>query len=239
MKPQQPHQNIQTFLEQSIKPEHRDQLSGVLCQAAAYETYKSLENELFLHGTGPTALINSAQRGDGRSTIALILSAFTSQMNPDKKVLLVDADIENAGLTTWFLNSADAPGIADYYRGEASFDDCIQPTSNEGLFFVPACRDNSLIGRLSPTRLKAFAEQASANFDLVVFDSPAGGSNNDLSVMAEIIQQLFLVVRYEGATREQIGVMLTEIQRTDVNILGAVLNRRRFVIPNLFYGRER
>ena len=239
MKPQQPYQQLQTFIDQSIQPEHRAQLTRILCQPAAYETYKSLENELFLHGAGRTVLISSAQRRDGRSTIALIFTAFISQMSPDKRVLLVDADIESAGLSSWFLNSGDAPGIAEYYRGEASFDECVQPTSNQGLAFVAACRKHSPVSRLSPARLKAFAEQATTNFDLIVFDSPAGGSNNDLSVMAEIIQQLFLVVRYEGATREQIAVMLKEIQRTDVNILGAILNRRRFVIPKLLYGLER
>lgn len=181
-------------------------------------------------------MVTSTLRREGRTSTAVAIACLSALFQPHKRILLIDADFENGSLHTLLGLDVNSSGLAEYFEESNEFSDCIHATNVPGLYLTPVSNRRLERYRLSSNRFQSFLNQAQEQFDLIVVDSSAGSTNNDVTVLASIIKQVVLVIKYQGVTLPQINEFLSNLHRVDTNVLGSVLNQRKFSIPKIFYG---
>jgi protein-tyrosine kinase len=166
-------------------------------------------------------LITSSIPAEGKTFVASNL-AQSIIMQPERRVLLIDADLRLPKLHL-ALGAPQSPGLTDYLRGDA--DDCsiIQHGSEKELCFIPSGTDVSNPSELLMNgRFKGLLDKFSPLFDWVIIDSPPALAVHDASMIAAHADGVLFVVR-QGTTHYEVAVKATEGFK-DKNLLGAILN---------------
>lgn len=74
-------------------------------------------------------------------------------------------------------------------------------------------------------------------YDYVLVDCPSIKESGDAAYLASAVDGVVLVVSAENTRKEQVRNALNTIEMAEANILGCVLNKRRYPIPNAVYSR--
>lgn len=227
-------------LLQAAAASDRDWLERLLSAQVSHAAFTAIDNELFIrdqHVSGPL-LVASASRGEGRTTLSLLLAVMTCALDPTRRVLLVDADVDNGRLANILGLTDNSRGLGEWFDGKVGLEDCIHPTALPNLWLTPLAVGAGRPIRLSPKPFQEFVDEIRGRFDLTVVDSPAGNQNRAVLSMASIIQNTLLVVKYGGPTSEQIVQLLGDLNRAGARLLGCVLNQREYEVPKMFYGQR-
>ena len=121
--------------------------------------------------------------------------------------------------------------------GKASADDIARPVNPSGLTLLPAGHGP---GSLLVTQSRRFIEQLQAwrtRFDWIVVDAPPLLSSRGAVALGANVSGALLVLRTGRTRPEVLQRAVDELRSASVPILGAVMNRRRFVIPQGTYRR--
>jgi capsular exopolysaccharide synthesis family protein len=172
-----------------------------------------------------TVLVASAEPEMGRSTTAANLAITLAQSG--SRVILVDADMRKPSLHQQF-GASIKPGLCNVLTGLVSVEDAVVPTKIEGLLFMPAGpAPSSPIRLLRSPEMGKFVQQISALADFVVFDSPAGATFADASVLAAYVKHVVIAhaagKTSQGAESEFRG----KLSIVGADIIGVVLNKVR------------
>ena len=119
---------------------------------------------------GQVYAVTSGKGGVGKSTFAVGLAAAFTNLN--KKVLLVDMD-EGLRCLDLMLGADKSTvfDLSDIRMGKEMSDAIYEAENFKGLYLVPAPAD---IGRIDAFSFSNFANQAVGEFEVVIFDFPAG-----------------------------------------------------------------
>jgi capsular exopolysaccharide synthesis family protein len=185
---------------------------------------------------GRTIVFAGIDRGDGCSRIcvetARILSANTSA-----SVCLIDADLRNPSLPSFF-GIANRDGLANSHFEEGCVPDFAKQLKPSNLWLLSA-------GALMPTspallnsdRLKPRLQQLREEFRYILIDAPALNLYSDAIALGRISDGVVVVLQADSTRRESAVKALENLREAEVEVLGAVLNRRSFPIPNFLYRR--
>ncbi|HET8925071.1 MAG TPA: CpsD/CapB family tyrosine-protein kinase [Candidatus Acidoferrum sp.] len=188
------------------------------------ERFRTLRSRLYqIAATRPMkkVLVTSSVKAEGKTFIAGNL-AHSIVRQPDRRVLLIDADLRASRLHQLF-GAPNGPGLADYLSGEADEYAVIQNPTGGNLFFIPGGTQVSnpselLLGE----RMKSLLDLVTPIFDWVILDSPPTLPVHDASNMADLCDGVLFVVR-SGKTPYQIAERASS-EFLKKNLLGVVLN---------------
>ncbi|KQR80209.1 polysaccharide biosynthesis tyrosine autokinase [Sphingomonas sp. Leaf343] len=172
----------------------------------AAEDYRSIRAALalrwFRHPQGARTLaVVSAQRGDGRSLVAANLAISFAQVG--FRTLLVDADMRNPTQHQLFKLD-DRRGLATFLTGRLDGRAYQEVSEIPALSVMP-------VGGIPPNpqelllrkMLGRLVEEASAQFEMVIFDTPAASIGSDYQIIAaEAVGALVVTRREQTRTRE-------------------------------------
>jgi capsular exopolysaccharide synthesis family protein len=181
-------------------------------------------------------LITGPNHGTGTTTIALTL-AKDIVSNSRKKVLLVDANLRTPMLHKIFKIKPSV-GISDLLseNGGTSFNFFKVGPGN--LYVFPAgLSRNQKNGYFESQRFDQFLNHARKLFDYVIIDSaPVTRFQDSQSICSKV--DGVIVVLSQGRTRRQVAIRIKkELEEAGARILGVVLNRRKYHIPDWIYRR--
>ena len=189
------------------------------------ERFRTLRSRLYqIAAARPLrrVLVTSSVPGEGKTFVATNL-AQSIVRQPDKRVLMIDADLRAPRLHI-ALGAPISPGLTDYLRGEADEYGVIQHGSDANLCFLPSGRPVSNPSELlSSARMKKLLDLVTPVFDWVILDSPPALPIHDANILADLCDGALFVVR-AGETRCEIaekGVL----EFRGKNLLGVVLNQ--------------
>lgn len=174
----------------------------------------------------------SGMPGAGTTTtltnIALTLTAT------DRRVVVVDANFRRPRVASLFGAPDDQAGLGDLLTGAAGVDDVLT-TNDSGLSYIPAGRPGSrIIERLGTEHLDRVVAELRSRFDIVLFDSPPAVVAGDAMLLANRLDGAVLVVRANQEQRGLVARLLHQIQDTQAELLGVVLNRPRGTVGGYF-----
>ena len=166
-------------------------------------------------------VITSSVAAEGKTFVAANL-AQSIVRQPDRRVLLIDADLRASRLHL-ALGAPSTPGLTDYLRGEADEFAIIQSGPDEHLCFIPGGNEVSnpselLLGE----RMRHLLDVVTPMFDFVILDSPPATPVHDPSVLADLCDGVLFVVR-AGVTDFEVAEKAVAEFR-EKNLLGVVLN---------------
>jgi capsular exopolysaccharide synthesis family protein len=211
-----PSWNLDPRMNAFLKTDH-----GRICG----ERFRTLRSRLYqIAGTRPLkrVLVTSSVPAEGKTTVAGNL-AHSITRQPDRRVLLIDADLRASRLHHFF-GAPSGPGLADYLRGEADEYAVIQNAIGGNLCFIPAGNQVSNPSELLlGDRMKKLLDLLTPVFDWIILDSPPTLAVHDASSLADLCDGVLFVVR-AGETDYQLAEKASS-EFLKKNLLGVVLNR--------------
>ncbi|MGA3115085.1 MAG: CpsD/CapB family tyrosine-protein kinase [Syntrophobacteraceae bacterium] len=177
-----------------------------------------------------------SRQGEGTSTIVREFAKMAATLI-GKSVLLLDANRVHPSHHVYFNFETDhgwQEAIMDKDLAEKVFHQVDQSLlyvgrSSNSASFTPEIFD-------SP-KFQSFQEMIWERFDLVLVDSPPLKSSPDGLAMAPKTTGIVLVVEAESTGWRVIQGTINKIKQVGGNILGVVLNKRRYYIPEFIYKR--
>ena len=173
----------------------------------------------------PTVVVASAEPETGRSVTAANLAVTLAK--DGARVILVDADMRKPNLHLMF-GLANKPGLSNILSGGISIEDALVPTKIEGLLFLAAgpAPDNP-VRLLRSEKMGEFVKEVGSLADFVVFDTPAGVTFADASIVASFAKNVVLVHAAGKVPRGAEAEFRSKLDLVGANIAGVVLNKVR------------
>lgn len=181
-----------------------------------------------------TLLVTSCTRGEGK-TLSSISIAYGLNKETNLKVLLVDGNLRSPRLHEHF-NVAGEPGLSDFVLKDEG--NVFKETEYENVMLMP--HGSSVSNPLDVFRSPQFGakvEILKGMFDYVVFDGSAVLGSSDMTVAARHFDGVLIVLECEKTKWEVIQLAIDKITKLRGNVIGAVMNRRKFYIPKVLYGK--
>lgn len=109
------------------------------------------------------------------------------------------------------------------------------------LAFNHPCKENSKAKKdkertpVSPPLLEGSMMVLKRSFSHILVDCPALKSSSDALIIAPMVDGVVLVVEADRTTKEQVTWAQRTIEKANGKLLGVVLNKRRYPIPELIH----
>jgi capsular exopolysaccharide synthesis family protein len=183
-----------------------------------------------------TVFVTSCRRSEGKTTTAVAV-AHALATTGGAKVLLVDGNQRAPKVHQYFEMEA-SPGLSEVLAGKATIAAAMRATEFERLTVLPygaGGGDTAESGR--PEALAAALGSWKTQFDYVIFDGDSALASSGAVLAAKHFDGVVFVVECEKTKWEVLELAKEKIANVGGNILGVVLNRRRFYIPRGLYGK--
>ncbi|WP_420263808.1 CpsD/CapB family tyrosine-protein kinase [Candidatus Magnetominusculus dajiuhuensis] len=198
----------------------------------------NFKGNLLSTATGKTVksiMVTSAMNGEGKTTAALSL-AYTLAVNAKDNVYLADGSWNSPKMDKIF-NMGEVKGISDYFRGEVALDTIVRQTQTENLSVIPfGKKTTNSMEILKPAMLKEKIDELRSKCDYVIFDSASIMGSADIAVLSTFFDGVIMVVECEKTKWQVVDLAKSKLESAGANIIGAVLNKRKFYIPRWLYG---
>jgi capsular exopolysaccharide synthesis family protein len=181
-----------------------------------------------------TIVFSGFRRGDGASTMSLnFANAFAE--NSSNSVVLVDGNLRDPVLHNQF-KLKKKKGLFDALQGKAGIQDITTEIIPKKLFFIPAGQQTkNPITLYESSKYGSLLKQLREKYDLVIFDSAPLLGNPETILLANKTDGLIMVLNAEVTRWEVARSVKDDLEGANVRILGAILNRKQFVIPQAIY----
>lgn len=181
-------------------------------------------------------LVTSCNRQEGK-TVTAISMAYALSSQGDASVLLVDGNFSAPRVHQHFNVDTD-PGLSDLLTSRATLEETLRRTELDRVALLP--HGSRRASFLEMYRSASFEENLAAlkrNFDYIIFDGTSIFGASDASFIARYFDGIVLVVECERTRWEVVQDAKERVEKAGGDILGVVLNKRRYYIPKAFYGR--
>jgi Mrp family chromosome partitioning ATPase len=167
--------------------------------------------------------------GEGVSTI-IAETGIAAASYLDLRTVIVDCHLARPSLHRLF-NVGLCPGLKDALIDDVPLDNVVRPSGIETLSIITAgtVRNESGPIWLSPN-LPRLVDDLRSEFDLVLFDLPPLNQGRPIR-LGTLLDGVLLVVEAEKVQWEVAQRATASLHAGGVNLLGAVMNKRRQYLP--------
>ncbi len=204
------------------------------------EEYERLKNNILSLGSGKaikTIMVSSSVAGEGCSTVAAHL-AISLAKNSLFKVLLIDVNLRHPTLHKSF-GLKNNMGLSDLILSKAGINDVLKKTDFPNLLVMPSGKNKKIDPPqiFESQKLKALIGKLKDECNYLVFDSPPVSTYPDATILASQMDGVVLVVHAEKTRWEVAQRVKEQLEMANTNILGVLLNKKKYVIPKFIYNR--
>jgi len=215
---------------------------------------ETLKEQILLRSQGSQELrvfaITSPHRNEGVSVVAANLAATLARLGQGD-ALLIDANLGHPSVHETF-NTDLSPGLADALANNRtnllpkvtdlansrSNGDAILSSPARNLHVLSAGEtEENLSEILESDKFRKLLDSMKKNHRFVVVDLPAVSEASWAARLARLCDGVGLVVEAERLRWEVVNRAKEQLLNSKANILGVVLNKRRFHIPGWLYRR--
>lgn len=191
----------------------------------AVEALRSLRTSLhfaMLDAPNPVLMIAGPSPGIGKSFVAANLAVVLAQV--EQRVVLIDADLRRGDLHDKFKVDG-AQGLSGWLSGRTSYEDLVVPTGVPHLSLIPRGEaPPNPAELLMRERLPQLLERLSADYDLVIVDTPPVLAVTDATILGRHAGTTMMVARFGVTSLKEIHHAIKRFEHNGINVKGAVLN---------------
>jgi capsular exopolysaccharide synthesis family protein len=214
-------------------------VAPVVMDQAGLEEVGGLVQQLFVaQGANvPRAIVfASTEAGSGCTwvcaNVAKVLAASTAG-----SVCVVDANLRDPGLHTQF-GVQNTGGLSESLRQLSPIRSYVMQLSRPNLFLISGgTSEDGEPAQIASDRMRLRVAELRQEFDFVLIDASAMSLGNDAIALSAMADGAVLVLKANTSRRELARKAVQDLQAGNAKVLGAVLNRRTFPIPNAIYKR--
>lgn len=176
----------------------------------------------------------AASRGEGTSTVAANY-ARVAACERDNGILIVDCSSSAQANR----RGTDDATLIETYRAGHSLRQLLTNAraGSDEAFNVSIGRSRRSLLDIDSGGMTQVLARAREEFAITVMDCGAAGQDPQAAVLSKYCDGTVLVVQAEAVRRQVIDAARKDIERHGGNVIGVVLNRRRFYIPDWLYRR--
>ena len=221
-----------------VERKHRPRAAASAAQRTAAlrpDPYaSSIVQRLYLgaEGTAPQAVsFISMERTRSDTLCARVAENLAAQITGT--VCVVDANFENPLVHKYFHLPNDR-GLAESLGSVDPIEVFGSRAPGSDLTVIPAgsVRPVAMNERLAE-RIRELREQ----FDYAILRVPIGSSSTDTCVLSRLTGNAVMVIEAHATRRDAAARLKLQLEQNGVVVLGAVLNNRRFPIPQSLYSK--
>jgi succinoglycan biosynthesis transport protein ExoP len=220
---------------------HLDLLAAVPEQTEANaslvtEAYQNLRTALIFgrrDDGGQVVLVTGTAPQEGKTTTIVNIAKLLA--GSGERTIVLDFDLRRGQLHNR-LGLEREPGITDHFANHVPIDALLRNTSEPNLVAITA-------GPLPPNppallarrNLDVMLKELRQAYDWILLDSPPLASVTDALLLARHADLAVFVVEHNKVDKKLIRRSVTALQKTGVNILGAVLNAVNVKSKSYYY----
>lgn len=198
-------------------------------------TLRGTVDQLLPGRTQRTLLVAGAVEGEGASTIA---SAFARLLAEDDRVrvVLVDADLRSRDRR---LPSVEPEsGFPGVLGGHLAVEQALVGTTLPNLVVLPGGMvSDSPLRLCTADNCRVILDYLRRHFHFVIIDGAPLLDSPEMMAVASQVDGTLLVVRAARTKREVVQRAKETVEKFQGRVLGAILNRQQYVIPEFIYRR--
>lgn len=180
-----------------------------------------------------TVLFTSAAPDAGKSTTAANVAIAFAQAG--KRTLIIDADLRRPTMHYTF-ELGNPRGLSTAIVGEADVEQVVRQTDIEDLDIItsgpiPPNPSELLQSKKMETLLKTVQMQ----YDIIILDSPPILTVPDAQILGPKVNGTILIVNALDNDRDRLKKSKHLLEKTDSNVIGAVLNRKDMGSKDSYY----
>jgi Mrp family chromosome partitioning ATPase len=182
-------------------------------------------------------LFTGAGNGCGCTFAAAHFAVYVAT-NAQKKILLLDLKINGAGLGRFF-NYGDSPSPAEILTTTSMQNSQIFHSLKKNLVVVSNDEEHSEEAAtwLASENFEQFLEKARNQFDYILVDSAPFLLSYETKLLSAKADAVILVFE-SGQTRRSVAIKIKkDLEECGANIMGAIINKRKYYIPEWLYKR--
>jgi capsular exopolysaccharide synthesis family protein len=199
--------------------------------------FKSLVGQIEIGLPQPgcrVVLLSSSVAGEGTTEVAIGLGLVLAG-SMGRKTVIVDCNLHHPDLHLRF--GLPEIGLGEYLGREVPLEKALANTVVPNMYIMPVGKRLVSAMSFSKEDLSGLVAELRKRFEYVLIDAAPVGTYPEGAVLCDKVDSVILVVKH-GSTRREVVVRTKEtITRAGGRILGIVLNRRRFPIPEFLYKR--
>lgn len=181
-----------------------------------------------------TLLFVSATHGEGTSTVAREFAILLAREGA-KHVVLLDANLRTPSQHKAFAVER-GDGLTEVVVRGLALDAVVRNGNGTPVPLVtcgrPASHPTEI---LSSPQLRAALQGLRERYDWVIADAPPATVYSDAGILGSLMEATVLVVQAERTRWQVADQAKRNLEESGARLLGAVLNRRRFHIPQALY----
>lgn len=183
-----------------------------------------------------TILVTSCRRGEGRTTAAVSLAWALA--DGGHETILVDTCASSPGLHRLFPDLEAPPTLADMNGSAFDLSKTVRPTRWPRLFVAHCGPDPKTAAQaVGPAHFQRALEGLSQLAHHVVADADPILTSSHALTLVPLFDGVVLAVECGRTKWEVVEVARDKLLRAGGRVLGVVLNRRRYHVPDLLYSR--
>ena len=191
----------------------------------AIEAIRSLRTSLhfaMMQAQNNVLMMTGVSPSIGKTFVCANLAAVISQTN--KRVLMIDCDMRK-GYSHELLGTTNDNGLSDVLVGKTAIEQCAKKTSVANFDLVPR-------GQIPPNpsellmgeRFSELLKWGSANYDLVLIDTPPILAVTDAAIVGRHAGTTLMVTRYAVNTLKEVETSLSRFEQNGITVKGVILN---------------
>lgn len=187
-----------------------------------------------LREKGKTIYITSSFPGEGKTTAAVNM-AYGLAVYSGKDTLLVDCNFSSPQIHRLF-KAPNTIGLRDVFFQDTDITEAILPTFYDHLYLITSGHKSlSESVTIEEGRLQKILKELGYAFEYVIFDGRSVFSSSEPEFFAQFFRGLILVVKCEKTKWEVLQMANEKIQKAGGTVLGVVLNKRKYYMPEAIY----
>lgn len=164
----------------------------------------------------------SAMPGEGKSVTAINLALSSARANPDRRILLIDADLRCSQVAE-YLGIRSQPGLAELLAGKADIQDVVRRFRSSSLAVIPGGSPPAEPTQLlASPQMKQLVKGLRDNFDEIYIDLPPALPFADSPILAAQCDGVVVVIRAYVTSSQRVTQTLETLAGAPV--IGCILN---------------
>ena len=207
------------------QPMLADNNAGAERMTGYNEAIRTLRNSIFLTDFDRrvrSLMLTSASPSEGKSTISAHLAVANAQRG--LKTLIIDADLRRPSIHRHF-SIPNTRGLSNFLNKEVDWKSVVVGSlETPHLDIITAGPSSRRAADLVGSELTELLEAASAEYDLVILDTPPLLGFSEPMQMATSVDGVLVVALAGETNRKALGTAVKTLMRLRANLLGVVLN---------------
>jgi len=178
-------------------------------------------------------LVADAEESEGTAAIIANLGTFLTH-KAGHKVLIIDANLRSPSVSGIF-NISNSLGLTDVLEGKVPFENAVQDLGSN-LYVLPTSKTVFNPATLLNTSIMSnIIKKAHEQYELVFINGTDLRNSTDTAILSSITDGIAIVINEGKARRQVIKDAIAILEQKKINLIGAILNNRTYVIPKIIY----